>query len=296
MSYSAQVQEQYFRTVRIQVVEDKAHRDWYVVQRDVVAGAIVAVLSRYDRRTGAREWKPLGYLGGARLYKGEALNLAKAEAIALSLPFDPKRDLVNIKDVEQGPVQKCVACGQDAGRGRQPVVCQDCLNAIAAGKAALQTTAEGLIEAEDLLTYNAGDSGGDRDNASMELAKLLAKMAGARIGNRYTYHSRKDVPFIVGNPANRGSFGDKTVYSINLALDVAVAMQQIVDWFNARLDQAYIKGHQAGASVLLGLAAGRTSIDDLAEIEVRRGKLAQVAQTKLDAIAAGDADVVAHYR
>ena len=287
MSYSAQVQEQYFRTVRIQVVEDKLHRDWSVVQRDVVAGAIVAVLSQYNRRTGAREWKPLGYLGGARLYKGEALNLAKAEAIALSLPFDPKRDLVNIKDVEQGPVQKCVACGQDAGRGRQPVVCQDCLNAIAAGKAALQTTAEGLIEAEDLLTYNAGNTGGDRDNASRELAVLLAEMAGARIGNRYTYHSRKDVPFLVGNKANRGSFGDKTVYSINLALDVAAAMQQIVDWFNTRLDQAYIKGHEAGASVLFGLASGKTSIDDLAEIEVERGRLAQVAQTKLEAIAAG---------
>ena len=67
MSYSAQVQEKYFRTVRIQVVEDKLHRDWSVVQRDVVAGAIVAVLSQYNRRTGAREWKPLGYLGGARL-------------------------------------------------------------------------------------------------------------------------------------------------------------------------------------------------------------------------------------
>jgi hypothetical protein len=123
MSYSAQVQEKYFRTVRIQIVEERLHKDWYVVQRDVVAPtkptAIVTVLSRYDRRTGAREWEPLGYMSGAPLYKGEALELAKAEAIALALPFDPKRDLVNIKDVEQGPVQKCVACGQDAGRGRR---------------------------------------------------------------------------------------------------------------------------------------------------------------------------------
>ena len=104
------------------------------------------------------------------------------------------------------------------------------------------------------------------------------------------------MPFIVGNKANRGSFGDKTVYGISLAPDVATAMQQIVDWFNARLDQAYIKGNKEGTSVLFGLAAGKTSIDDLAEIEVRRGRLAQAAQTKLDAIAAGEADVVAHNR
>ena len=198
MPYSAQDQEKHFCTVRIQVVEERLRKNWYVVQRDVVAPikptGIVAVLSKYDRRTGEREWKSLDYMSGAALYKGEALNLAKAEAIALSLPFDPKRDLVNIKDVEQGPVQKCVACGQDAGRGRQPIVCQDCLNAIAAGKAALQTTAAGLIEAEDLLTYNAGD--GRRDEASLELANLLAKMAGARVGNRYTYHSREYSVFL----------------------------------------------------------------------------------------------------
>ena len=58
MAYSAQAQEQFFRTVRIQVVEVRYRREWNVIQRDVVADKVVAVLSEYHRKTGERKWKP----------------------------------------------------------------------------------------------------------------------------------------------------------------------------------------------------------------------------------------------
>jgi len=261
--YSTKAQEKFFRPVRIQVVECNirssysSYRVWRIVQRNAIAGQVVAVWTQ--KRGDDPGWLPTARLwDGSTLNKGKAIELAKREAIALTLPFDPQNDVIDEDEITLGPQQNCVACGQPTGRAKAPLICEACKNALAAGRTALAQHQDGLIESGDLLATHAGFS----YRADSELAELLAQLAGARIGALYDrYREHKPAAFVIG--ANARHSGEVAARWISLPSSAADAMQKLVDWINEHLQAAYLEGHRQGESVLLELASGKMSLSDL---------------------------------
>lgn len=259
MTYSAKAQEKFFLPVRIQVVECRirscysSYKFWRVVQRNVITGQVIAVWTE-------PVWWPTNDLWkGDKLNKGKAIEVSKRQALMQALAFDPKADLVDEDDITVGPQQNCVACGQPAGRAKAPLICEACKNALAAGRTALAERQNGLIESDDLLTTHAGFDA--REHADRTLAELLVCLAGSRIGASCNWQERKSAAFVIRAGVERSR--EVTASWISLSPAAAETMQRIVDWINDHLKAAYLEGHRHGESILLELASGELSLDDL---------------------------------
>jgi hypothetical protein len=272
MSYDAKHQEKFFQTRRIQIgaspLERYArsfkyvvlHRDvirepqkyvcWYrIVSDNATAGCwsdqIPAPEPRWERH------REFGY------NKQAALKIAQRETVRLNLPFDPKTDALALDDIDAGPLQACFVChAMTEHRAHQPIICERCQTAYAAGQIAATERAQYGIEARDLLPYFLS---GNEWAMSMDLAEKLLRLAGSQLLDALEYRERGNVARIIRFERDNDR---NWVHGAFMTPAQAENFEQVVKFIRDLLDNARAAGQRRGESVLLQLASGDLSVNE----------------------------------
>jgi hypothetical protein len=272
MRYDAKRQEKFFQTRRIQIgaspLERYArsfkyvvlHRDvirdpqkyvrWYrIVADDEMAGCWSDQIPTPEPR-----WeRPREYI----FNKQVALRIAQREAVRLNLPFDPKTDALALDDIDAGPLQACFVChAMTDHRSHQPIICEQCQTAYAAGQIAATERAQYGIESCDLLPYFLD---GNQRAMSMDLAAMLLRLAGSQLLNALEYRERGNVARIIRFERDNDR---NWVYGAYLTPAQAENFEQIIKFIRDLLDNARAVGQRRGESVLLQLASGDLSVNE----------------------------------
>ena len=286
MSYNAKKQEKFFQTRRIQIGEHrergaKRPNKYTVLMRDVIRDPAKYVcwyriqVAPSDETAGCWSdripspepiWAhPRGYV----YRKYDALAIAQREALRLNLPFDPKTDVLDMEEIQPGPLQNCLVCGESAGkRAHQPLICERCKSALAAGQDALQMQARQLvgIEARDLLPYFLS---GNKWEMSLGLAATLLRLTGAQLLDLLDYPQRGSAARIIrSEQPNDGNWVQGTYLSDGQADLFEQAIRQI----RALLDNARAVGQGRGESLLLGLASGDLSVAEFNDRTIHKDR------------------------
>jgi len=286
MAYNTQQQERFFQTKRIQVVESHLSsygnaRSWMVIRRDMypVPSKIHQCYFRAsvsEKDAGVRRYgfwsdelaaQPKNIAKSSAHNKSDAIRIAKTEAVRLSLPFDPTRDLIGEAEFENGPEQSCVACHEQTRvRSHLPVVCDKCKTALPVGRDRLAGCGMFGIEAHDLVQYFA-HAEDDPERGSTTLAKLLLQLAGSALLHPQAY---EDTRRRVLRGDDRASFEGRWVYGCYLSDDQAALIEQTVAHIRKMIDAARTSGQKDGESILRGLAAGRMTVEEFNKITIHK--------------------------
>lgn len=292
MPYKPADQEAHFRTRRLQILTADGYTDstgrarnmtyWLVVRDPIqkpnkILAFYVLGYGRHRQPTKdgwrwgetdnlwdmERESKKLGN-------RSVALRLAQQEAVELSLPFDPAKDVLNWTDAIKGVKGNCPACGcQVEARGKGNVLCPDCVRLLALGSAAAadsQRTVYALAYF-DLVPYLGRFTSDVRKEFSRQLADALARLAGSSVGEQLeswkTNHDRKI-------PRPPRSDRDDYRYAILLSDGQAEAFRAALQVLNELFERYYLEGDQNGQQWLVNLAAGRFRVEEVQDKQVKR--------------------------
>lgn len=298
--YSSKEQELFFKPWRIQVVihELYSSRDfnYQVIIRDVTKQGIPGIkyswlhkirIKDTDGATRAKKldcwdyevaeeydelpdsmWFHRWSLGT----KANAIEVAKAQAVRLQLPFDLQTDIVEYKEIERGEKRDCVACGQNPRHSFDPFICPDCKLLLETGRKTMTETLPCAIYSENLLEYGFTDQRVDIRQLSQQLARDLAQIARAQIGDYLEPFQSSDAA--VKRDGHEG-FSPWSRYRLFVGQNQAEAMTAVVRFVNQMMRLAYQHGFSRGKSLLLGLASGDLSIGEFEEREIKRAKARQ---------------------
>lgn len=287
--FTAQDREKRFKPYRVQLMRSEryvAHEPvFYVVIRDVVKNVTVAsFLSPSYYTEHAKEFPKYAGVegvwsddvkykrfieliaetqGNERSIKvseyGSWLSLESARAVAVAtadereLPFNNKTDVLDDDEMRYGARQKCIGCGENAGHSFTPTLCEKCKQACAQRDAQLATREVYGIATDwfdPKLTGNLP--------ANTDFAELLATLGGTTIADEHlSYSSMSGV--ILAYDAH-GSTN-----TIRLSKKQARALQGIAKCLNESVQAAYTMGKRSGKSLLLSVAAGELTIDQINE-------------------------------
>jgi hypothetical protein len=238
------------------------------------------IVGNWTHLLSKEEWKEKAKAEGVRRprpisesdNRQSAITVAKQQAIALSLPFDLKKDIMKIDEWQQGPVQPCLLCGEPNKRGHTQTVCGNCVSLYKVG-VAIQQGREDSYFVEGQLPDPLGWDDFDRlvkkliDIAGSEEPKYI-KLSASRI---------KEYKDRVIDPVGRADTGAPaatrhTKLTKQERQAICRTIQQVIDITK----DAYTHGLRRGGSVLRSLASNDTAaLKTFEKMQVERARETQ---------------------
>ncbi len=204
------------------------------------------------------------------LTKGEALEIAKREAVRRELPFSIKGDIVRRRELERGPQQNCVTCGKEkVKRSFEPVVCEDCQKALSVGRTSLTDAAKHayfIAEDIELLKHESHGRHGSVIDETKMFRGLMTRLVSGEVDNNTTRVLYNPPGLVI----SRKQLGKDKVscYGVRLSHEQAGAMQNLVSYIHEAVTKAYDAGLKRGNSIIHGLASGEFSVEQFNELAI----------------------------
>ncbi len=189
----------------------------------------------------------------------------------MQLPFHRGKDILDEDEVLRGPAQKCLTCGRDAGRGFEPVVCENCRAALHTGRRAFGERKLYTVQHRDLLDYLYGSRTTD---LSKRLIELILELLGTRFAGEYTAYGDPDGKPVdtLAHPARKN--GRNWEQKVFLTPEQFSDIQALLAHVNEMGAAAHKGGRERGESILLQLAANALSVDDFNRASVHHDRFA----------------------
>lgn len=276
MPYSSKRQEGFYQPHRLVVVErDYGRRSIYSVLRiDTVKrypeeGFVVATWIPVRRKGSTGGYWEEGERQHGFSSKKAAQDVAKEQAVVLSLPYNIRDDCKTWKELLDVQEVKCIICDRGIGYHTAPDVCDDCK--LDAERGRLVESARGIysIESKSLCSGHAGY------DFNLPLARAFYKVVedvpsdgsfstGSR-GDLRRRHGKSQGSIAKGS----GHLGYSGTY-VSMTAAQAEALQEIVD-IVAQIDEtAYRTGYREGSNILTQLATGELPPDAFERKRIER--------------------------
>ena len=242
--YSSKKQEQYYQTERVYVTREfqkpywhsPGHIEWRAVRFDTVTHEI---LSESNNIT-----------------KADAIDMAKAMATRMGLPFNLQTDLIEYAELAHGPELHCVGCGekwwdnywQEWKRGFESSLCPGCRGAVEVGRQTSATRHTYIWSGQD----HTGQYAVKFRNAAVKLAQTVE-------GEFERHCDHKDR--IIGEYNSHGQ-----AHTVSITDVQTEAIEELIALHLEVKDDAYRSGYFDGSSILHQLAVGKVSPNDFADI------------------------------
>ena len=262
---------------RIQVLVHKGYGPrsytYQIVVRDVTVNGLESIVDNW--RIGWRDtpsgWQSGQVENGRHLTiesRKKAVEIAKRLAGEYGYTFSPSTDVVEADKVLRGPKQACVSCGADMERGFAPTICRTCKEDITRGAAVRQSDDVQVVVIEpDRLT-------GLPTFYRSEIATLeyvLPYILGAPLEPmNFSLRSNRSSFVFISAPWRMKQEEERSYFEPHTGMKVirlpekqVVGLKMLAELFQRVRDDAYAKGKREGEGMLVKIATGELTVEQL---------------------------------
>ena len=262
---------------RIQVLVKKGYGPrsytYQIAIRDITVNGIESIVDNW--RVGWRDtpssWESEQVGGGRYLTiesRKKAVETAKRLAGEYGYTFSPSLDVIEADDVLRGPEQSCVSCGAAMDRSFAPTICRMCKEDIARGAAVRQSDDVQVVVVEpDSLT---GLPHFYRDEG-IALEDTLPYIFGAPLEPMdFGLRGKRDSFVFVSSPWRMKQEEDRSYFDAHTGMKVIrltnnqlLGLKWLAQIFQRVRDDAYAKGKREGEGMLVKIATGELTVEQL---------------------------------
>lgn len=261
---------------RLQVLVHKGYGPrsytYQIAIRDMTVNGIESIVDNW--RVGWRDtpsgWKSTQAESGRYLTiesRKKAVEIAKKLASEYGYTFSPSADVIEASEVLHGPDQVCVSCGAAMDRSFVAGICQTCEDDIVRGSAVRQSDDTQLVVIEpDRLTGLR-----ERFDESPTLEHALLCMFGVPLERmNFNLRYKRDsfvflsAPWRMKQEQERSYFEAHTGMKVmRLPADRVTGLKILAELFQRVRDDAYAKGKREGEGMLVKIATGELTVEQL---------------------------------
>lgn len=270
-------QDNSYNPRRLQVLVHKGYGPrsytYQVAVRDMTVNGVESVVDNWRVGWGGTlsGWKSAQVEGGRYLTiesRKKAVELARRLASEYGYTFSPSTDVIEADEVLRGPEQVCLSCRASTGRSFTPTICRTCKEDIVRGVAMRQSNdvQTVVIEPDGVTGLRAF-----YHDESTTLEYALPLIFGTPLEPmNFSLRSKRDGFTFISSPWRVRQEGERSYFEPHTGMKVmrlsegqTLGLKRLAEIFQQVRDDAYKKGKREGEAMLVKIATGELTVEQL---------------------------------